>query len=297
MSTRPVPVHIGPVAGIEPGHEFLRRSEVKDAGLHRDLYKGISNLKGYPAEAIVLSGGYEDDLDLGSVILYTGEGGNQEGRQVADQQLKGGNLALQISFEQQTPVRVIRKVQEGKTAFYQYAGLYLVTRSSAQLGRSGHLIWQFRLEMLDAEASPDSAETLLQEPAVTYAPAPRQLALTSRVVRDTRLMRAVKELYDFSCQVCAARLPTPTGPYAEAAHIRGLGGPHHGPDKLDNLLCLCPNHHVTFDRGSWAVNDDGTLRGQPGRLTLAPAHEVNPLHLLYHRRRIYQLHPMTPTLF
>lgn len=296
MPSRPAPVHIGSLAGIHPGHEFFRRSEVKDAGLHRDLYKGISSLKGYPAEAIVLSGGYEDDLDLGSVILYTGEGGNQEGKQVADQQLKGGNLALHLSFEQQTPVRVIRKVQEGPDFFFQYAGLYLVTRSAAQLGRSGHRIWQFRLEMLDAEAPPDSAATLVQEPTVTYEPAPRQLALTSRVVRDTGLMRAVKELYDFHCQVCAARLPTPAGPYAEAAHIRGLGGPHHGPDKLDNLLCLCPNHHVTFDRGSWSVNDDGTLRGQPGSLTLVPNHEVNPLHLLYHRRRIYQPRP-APTLF
>ncbi|NVO86256.1 HNH endonuclease [Hymenobacter sp. P5252] len=291
-----MPVHLGSVAGIRPGHEFLRRSEVKDAGLHRDLYRGISSLKGFPAEAIVLSGGYEDDLDLGSVILYTGEGGNQEGRQVADQQLKGGNLALHLSFEQQTPVRVIRKVRQGPDFFFQYAGLYLVTSSAAQVGRSGHQIWQFRLELMDEPALPDTGVALVQEPAATYEPAPRQLALSSRVVRDTRLMRAVKELYDFSCQVCAARLPTPTGAYAEAAHIRGLGAPHHGPDRLDNLLCLCPNHHITFDRGSWAVNDDGTLRGQPGRLTLAPAHEINPLHLHYHRRRIYQPH-QAPTLF
>lgn len=297
MPIRPAPVHVGSIAGIEPGHEFLRRSEVKDAGLHRDLYKGISSLKGHPAEAIVLAGGYEDDQDLGAVILYTGEGGNQEGRQVADQQLQGGNLSLQLSFEQQTPVRVIRKVQEGKTSFYQYAGLYLVTRSSAQLGRSGHLIWQFRLEMMHEKAASDpSAAAIVQEPTMAYEPAPRQLAVTNRLVRDTRLMRAVKELYDFHCQVCAARLPTPTGPYAEAAHIRGLGGPHHGPDKLDNLLCLCPNHHVTFDRGGWSVNDDGTLRGQPGQLALMPTHEVNPLHLHYHRRRIYQSRP-TPTLF
>lgn len=296
MSVRPAPVHLGSVAGIQPGHEFFRRSEVKDAGLHRDLYKGISSLKGYPAEAIVLSGGYEDDLDLGSVILYTGEGGNQDGRQVADQQLKGGNLALHLSFEQQTPVRIIRKVQEGKTSFYQYAGLYLVTRHEAQPGLSGHIIWRFRLEMMSEAASPGAGAALVQEPAVAYQPVPRQLTLASRLVRDTRLMRAVKELYDFHCQVCAARLPTPTGPYAEAAHIRGLGAPHHGPDKLDNLLCLCPNHHVTFDRGSWSVNDDGTLRGQSGQLTLAPAHDVSPLHLLYHRRRIFRPRP-TPTLF
>lgn len=37
------------------------------------------------AAAIVMSGGYEDDYDIGTEILYTGEGGNDPstGKQVA----------------------------------------------------------------------------------------------------------------------------------------------------------------------------------------------------------------------
>ena len=49
----------------------------------------------------------------------------------------------------------------------------------------------------------------------------------------------VSELYDYRCQMCGTRLEGLAGPYAEAAHIRSLGKPHHGPDTLDNLLCLC----------------------------------------------------------
>ena len=46
--------------------------------------------------SIVLSGGYVDHEDLGDVIIYTGEGGRDPntGRQIADQQLISGNLAL-----------------------------------------------------------------------------------------------------------------------------------------------------------------------------------------------------------
>ena len=53
---------------------------------------GLQKIGG--AESIALSGGYEDDADLGDVIIYTGQGGQENGRQVADQELKLGNLAL-----------------------------------------------------------------------------------------------------------------------------------------------------------------------------------------------------------
>ena len=48
--------------------------------------------------SIVLSGGYIDDEDNGTLIVYTGEGGRDPeiGRQVKDQTLTGGNAALAI---------------------------------------------------------------------------------------------------------------------------------------------------------------------------------------------------------
>ncbi len=65
----------------------------------------------------------------------------------------------------------------------------------------------------------------------------------------------IKTLYDYPCQVCGTRLSMPGDlAYAEGAHIRPLGI-HLGPDIEENMLCLCPNHHVSFDRGALFVTD------------------------------------------
>jgi putative restriction endonuclease len=93
----------------------------------------------------------------------------------------------------------------------------------------------------------------------------------------------VKALYGFRCQVCGLQLETPPGPYAEAAHIRPLGRPHDGPDVLGNVLCLCPNHHVQFDRWAFALAGDLSLIGMGGRLRVHPRHDIHLDHVRYHR--------------
>ncbi|MDU0371897.1 YDG/SRA domain-containing protein [Hymenobacter sp. ZK17L-C2] len=287
----PNPVYLGAVPAIRPGHEFLNRHEVQAAGIHRDRMKGISSIAGFPAEAIVLSGGYEDDWDAGGTILYTGEGGNSQGTQVADQTLTGGNLALHRSFEQQTPVRVIRQIRPAKARsswYYEYAGLYSVARCSYERGRSGFMIWRFLLEQLPEQVLPAPAAFQVQEPAAVYRPAPRITTSVNRLVRDTSLMLRVKRLYDFHCQVCLERLANHARPYAEAAHLQPLGAPHHGPDTLDNLLCLCPNHHVLLDMGTWSLDDQFNLQGLPGALQVHPDHRLKVEWARYHRRHIYQ---------
>ena len=61
----------------------------------------LQGLNGYKlplAVSIVLSGQYEDDFDNCEEIVYTGQGGNNllgDKRQIADQEMKRGNLALQ----------------------------------------------------------------------------------------------------------------------------------------------------------------------------------------------------------
>jgi putative restriction endonuclease len=128
-----------------------------DAGLHRPLVAGISGSETDGADSIVLSGGYEDDEDSGDVIIYTGQGGNdaRTGRQIADQELRRGNLALFKSCERSLPVRVIRGAGAGSaqspTSGLRYDGLYLVSRTWSQVGRSGHLIWRFRLVREDSK--------------------------------------------------------------------------------------------------------------------------------------------------
>ena len=78
-----------------------------------------------------------------------------------------------------------------------------------------------------------------------------------------------------------SRLEGLAGPYAEAAHIRPLGAPHHGPDTPDNLLYVCPNHHVLFDHGGVTIGKDLSLAGIEGRLHVHVRHRINEEHLRY----------------
>ncbi|MGW4274219.1 HNH endonuclease [Streptomyces seoulensis] len=111
---------------------------------------------------------------------------------------------------------------------------------------------------------------------------------TQRVVRSTAVAEYVKGVHDSTCQICGTRLATPTGAYAEAAHIQPLGRPHEGPDVSSNVLCLCPNHHVLFDLGMLHITDDLVVVEQPsgthrGRLAERPGHQVDSRFLQYHR--------------
>lgn len=119
-------------------------------------------------------------------------------------------------------------------------------------------------------------------------PATRRTRTSSRLVRDAALASRVKELHDHACQICETRLRYKRRPYSEAAHIRGLGNPHDGPDELPNLLCLCPNHHVLFDGLEIYVDVDGLVRdthggASVGRLRRHNSHHIDEAHLEYHR--------------
>jgi putative restriction endonuclease len=103
-------------------------------------------------------------------------------------------------------------------------------------------------------------------------------------MRDSEVVAQVKQLHDHCCQVCGTGLKTPKGPYAEGAHIRPLGSPHDGPDLAENVLCLCPNHHVLFDAGAFSVADDFRLLGEEGTLRTVPGHEIKQEYLQWHRR-------------
>jgi hypothetical protein len=93
----------GEIQGVPPGTLFPNRAALSAARVHRPTQAGISGSAHQGADSIVVSGGYEDDEDLGDVIIYTGHGGRAaSGWAVADQQLVRGNLALAPPF---TPPR------------------------------------------------------------------------------------------------------------------------------------------------------------------------------------------------
>ena len=293
MSTR----HFGEIPGIFEGQEFESRIELSLALVHRPRQAGISGSQTEGADSIVLSGGYEDDEDHGDLIIYTGHGGRDlsSGKQVTHQDLLRQNLALAINCQQGLPVRVIRgathKSEFSPERGYRYDGLYRVEDYWREKGKSGYYIWRFRLRKISVELKEryvvQTEISLVQEDGQEQKNVQRVETTIQRIVRDTELTRRVKEIYNFKCQVCGVAILTNSGPYAEAAHIKPLGAPHNGPDSLDNILCLCPNHHVKFDFGGFAILDDFELIGEAGKLQVDPNHRINKAYLKYHRVHFY----------
>ena len=77
----------------------------------------------------------------------------------------------------------------------------------------------------------------------------------NKIKKDPEITERVKTIYGFRYQVCGIRLDTPLKrPISIGAHIKGLGFPHNGPDVIENMLCLCPNHHDQFDKYSFSFD-------------------------------------------
>ena len=291
---RVAPFPFGELPGIPPGTAFKNREALHDAGVHRQLQGGITGLPAYGAESIVLSGGYEDDEDHGDWIVYTGQGGQLNGRHVEDQRLVAGNAALVTSMVNGLPVRVIRasthKSSQSPAAGLLYSGLFAVEDYWSEPGLAGFLVWRYRLRAIkepDPAVLDPSPGNSASAPVGNATPG-RAVTMTQRIVRSSQVADFVKRAHNFACQVCGVRIPTPTGAFAEAAHIRALGRPHGGPDETSNVLCLCPNHHVQFDLGVIVINDDFTVldlsTGQlKGSLRRLPEHDIAVEHIRYHR--------------
>ncbi len=279
----------GHVTGYPEGSIFENREELRESGVHTPQRAGISGSQTEGAESIVLSGGYEDDADYGDEIIYTGHGGRDAtvGKQIYDQPFTRGNRALALSKLNGLPVRVVRgsnRDSPHSPSFgYSYDGLYAVEDFWHEVGKSGFRIWRFRLVKVPDKIVPGQS---VAEEITGYATPDRREARVSRIVRDTAQSKKIKALYKHECQMCGTRLECPAGPYSEAAHIRPLGAPHNGPDTQNNLLCLCPNHHVLFDNGAISIAEDLTLIGSPGNLTIHKNHNINEEYLIYHREHL-----------
>ncbi|GAB3460595.1 YDG/SRA domain-containing protein [Actinophytocola sediminis] len=282
----------GEVTGYPEGSTFRDRAEVQRAGVHRPGQAGICGTKAFGAESIVISGGYEDDEDLGDLIIYTGHGGQDtRRRQVEDQTFDDpGNAALRTSSLTGEPIRVVRGRQSGSTyapaSGYRYDGLYRAVDAWMEAGRSGHQVCRFRLVKAAAVDVPDTGGPGAEAaPTGTVAPG-RRTSTVQRIVRSTAVSRHVKQLHDDTCQACTTRLSVAGRGYSEGAHIRPLGLGHNGPDVPANTLCLCPNCHVLFDSGALIIDDamqvwvNGIHRGP---LAINNRHAVGNEYLAYHR--------------
>lgn len=283
-----MPRYFGTPPGVHVGQQFISRADVRAAGIHLPPISGISGTKAEGADSIVVSGGYPDDEDHGEYILYTGHGGNDPGtkKQIADQSIESwGNAGLLTSMIQALPVRVVRGAHKASPfappAGYRYAGLFLVTDFIEKIGKDGFKIILFRLDRIAEQDSYVSSGQIEADPAFATT-------LVTRRIRDSAMARAVKAIYDFSCQACGTSIEGFQGRrYAEGAHVRPLGKPHLGADVVTNLLCLCPNHHTQLDNGGLFIRADMTLEdrhgAEVGELEFRKKHFLLPDNAAYHR--------------
>jgi 5-methylcytosine-specific restriction enzyme A len=103
----------------------------------------------------------------------------------------------------------------------------------------------------------------------------RNLVEGERIIRDTKVSLWVKYIHEYKCQICGTALQIGSNQlYAEAHHIRPLGNKHNGSDVVENIMCVCPNHHALLDLG--AIFIDLTT------LDFVDGHEINPEYIAYH---------------
>ena len=279
----------GNIENIEVGQIFENREVLSKARIHGPTMAGIWGRESEGACSIVLSGGYEDDIDELDYIFYTGQGGQDipGGKQVADQEFVRGNKALMLSCKYSLPIRVTRghQIKNGPSKGYRYDGLYYVNKFERVKGKSGYYICRFHLgsekqiDILEKEIKPNLKPD--------YKRVDRAATTVSRIKRDVSLSENIKEIYRYKCQVCNVYLKTPYGAIAIGAHIKGLGKPHNGPDVIENMICLCPNHHEQFDDHGFYIDPETyEIKGLEGfegkKITLNKKHNIEKSFLKYH---------------
>lgn len=282
----------GHIEGISVGQIFSSRKELGDAGVHTPTMSGIWGREEEGSCSIVLSGGYEDDIDRLDFILYTGQGGQDVpgGKQVKDQEFTRGNKGLVLSKEYELPVRVTRgfQVEYGPDSGYRYDGIYYVTGCERIKGKSGFYVCRFNLE---SEKPLKQIEADLRESLPADYDSPGRTEVTiKKLKRNIKLSENIKKMYECKCQVCDVYLETPSGAIAIGAHIKALGEPHSGPDAIENMLCLCPNHHDQFDALSFYIESSnmeiiGLKSFQNKKLFCHPKHNIDINFLEYHKER------------
>lgn len=102
--------------------------------------------------------------------------------------------------------------------------------------------------------SVDSPDFDVQTTVLTSASDAGQIEFRERSIcvrlRNTVLAAELKMRYEYRCQICRSTVELARRDYAEAHHVRPLGTPHEGSDLEGNIIVVCPNHHIMFDRGA-----------------------------------------------
>ena len=158
--------------------------------MHRPVIGGIHAKTDVGCFSICMSGGYEDDVDHGDEILYTGSGGKdlsgnkRNGVPTFDQVLTRCNLAMTLNgvchkdcprctetracdecrarWREGMPIRVCRSAklhsQYAPRVGLRYDGLYKLVDYWPEIGRSGFRVYRYLLRRDDPSPAPWTEE-------------------------------------------------------------------------------------------------------------------------------------------
>ena len=132
----------------------------------------------------------------------------------------------------------------------------------------------------------EKATTMLNQ---NNGPPDKPTHTTETFDRNKRMVSEIKRKYHNRCQVCSHTINiNPQSRYSEVHHLHPLG--EGGDDSFDNMLVLCPNHHVEFDHTVIGITSDmaiiDTTGKQQGYLTIEKGHTLNPKNIQYHLKRM-----------
>lgn len=176
---------------------------------------------------------------------------------------------IRTDFPDSWQAVVRRNIQNQSSDSDGYKGGKDIFFSVDGLGRG---VWGLRSHL---EKTPLASDL----PSGTETPGRAEI-LTYRVLRDTPLARKIKLLHENRCQLCGSAVQIGQNmSYAEAHHVIPLGVPHNGPDTPDNIIVLCPNHHVLCDYGA--------IRLDSSQIRVAKGHEISKNSIDYHNTKIW----------
>ncbi|KAF9481401.1 hypothetical protein BDN70DRAFT_876367 [Pholiota conissans] len=161
------PKQYGHIPGIEVGTWWESRQGCSADAVHAPWVGGISG-GAQGAHSVVISGGYEDDVDDGYLFTYTGSGGRAlKGTKSAPKNLRTApqssdqnfehtfNRMLKKSCETKKPIRVVRGFKSqskyAPSEGYRYDGLYIVEKAWIEPGLKEYLVCKYAFKRLPGQ--------------------------------------------------------------------------------------------------------------------------------------------------
>ena len=285
--------------------ETYNRSNLHDryGGMRQS---GIAPTRDYPLVFLFTSSsgenhGYEDEFQDDGTVIYTGEG--REGRMTYDR----GNKAIGDHKENERELHLFEYVTQG---IVEYKGQYECTNwfreELPDTNDEMRSAIRFELEpvepavdvglnsSVDSRSQTDSPDDSTTEKELEMpdgnATTERRETTRDDIVRNATLVRKIKRMYNDRCQICGERrLSSPDDGYSEVHHLMALGD--GGPDKPENIVVVCPNHHVDFENGMLSINPetlevthlyDSDIDGR--ELIVEDGHQIGPEYIAYHNQ-------------